>query len=1259
MSKNQTAQSIVKTISIEEVNRKPLQRMITNQLKVSGVSQLRKQELVDIAKELGVEAVEIIKSENDKGVEIMSYQPVFKQVEVNREGKKVKTTKEAFAVLAAKSDTVVADVSKVMAKGVKLIDICKTPEKYLELSHVSVMKKFASEYNPYYVTVPTREMALVWVSDLASAVMEDINGNKEVVIKPRLELRAQNHLIDALCKRYVFITRNEVTGEIEVLDKHKAKDLSEQGVKVDRVRDMRYIVSMDYNLPILQGENQLTREQKFLQTRAIINGVFFEFNGVMLNAEYFMASASERRTVMGTHIVGLDAVEALHTLGMDFRQFAKYDGVKYTLDMIKAPTRFGLASTSSVPSSLIKIGNQIEEYENGEYAIVGGTHTMKIVDDIYSYVRTGKYMAFDAAQDKFIVLDASEVPFKRNVTDGLIFADASVQFALNAEFGKLISAEQVRITPATKGLVVFVPGLKDMVGHDLLAFESATKGNYKTLLRTNPDFNIEFRIAIFGKNAKDDKKKVNIPYQMIQTMFDQSHVDALKAKLDVEIEEAFRVYDSPEKLSEYLGTKTIELYEGVSEDELTDEQREQIDNTLVSLFTNFFYTGEFIMEDPYFKKRLLDIIENMIKAWTRGSLPIEGHYRFMVTDVYAVMEAYRMGSYAKKYGYESKFIDDNGDVIVPPHVGLAAGHVVMVDDQDKEFVTEQDVIFNRNPKISTKETAKARGTVTREYVEARKKYSFAFNNLVFFSCHDFNVVKQGGADFDGDKCHATTDPVVVDAYKDLPALLDLTYIDGEFVEGCPWQPKTKAEFDFFGSKYRSDVIVNGMPYNDEFKVMFTDEDYNLDFARKMHELSKVFVLRSLEPNQIGQLTNYATQILSAISRLQWSLVNGVDVDSKPLTDQMRKLYEDEIAMMDVMVDKLRLAQGWEIDRPKHGGAFWQYFNLKFVEDVDYFPTFATYTYVSPKGQEITRYAPLEWHKSARSAKSLELKDGLVFPSLMQQLRSHVLFMFTAKVKAHFNQLNPSSDSNNLIYRFAPVANVNDHGMVEAVLKMITPIFKEYGQAQVEIMNVRSRFEEQRELMNFTGKHEAEVYNRRMKHEINRLMDKAVRTAQAKVKALPFDEASIAYIAYAKKYRDYRPEKAASPASGLSFPWIVCRDGMLELVARVSGKSTQHVRLEKVEPAPVKIRFRSFEMSAEKVALKFKSATQAAVWYHVDEMTGNYLPFVYVGKERIGILVEESAYYFTGSEKFAFQFENFELSSTGKSASAILNNIERF
>lgn len=53
MSKNQTAQSIVKTISIEEVNRKPLQRMITNQLKVSGVSQLRKQELVDIAKELG------------------------------------------------------------------------------------------------------------------------------------------------------------------------------------------------------------------------------------------------------------------------------------------------------------------------------------------------------------------------------------------------------------------------------------------------------------------------------------------------------------------------------------------------------------------------------------------------------------------------------------------------------------------------------------------------------------------------------------------------------------------------------------------------------------------------------------------------------------------------------------------------------------------------------------------------------------------------------------------------------------------------------------------------------------------------------------------------------------------------------------------------------------------------------------------------------------------------------------------------------
>lgn len=1266
MSNNQIISIVTK--SVEEVSVKALKQLLSGEFGVTRLSskQLKKAHLVRIAEHYDVTGVKVVREKNNEGTELLKVKAVFENVPVNKEGKKVKTTKQALAVLAHKEgQSVVTDVISVMASGVKLSEICKSPEDYVQLSHVASMNRFKKDFNPYYVTIPTRESALVFEAALTDASLEKVDGTMRAVVEPKLALRSQNHVIDTLAKKYAFICNNPTTGEIEVMDadtirkiKHLGATLEDgsimhDNVKYKRVRDMRYIVSVDYNLTPEGEDGKMTRDQSFLQTKAVLDGLYFLLNGKYVRYEYFMASASERRTVMGTHIAHLDAIDALHSLGMDFRQFAKYKNGVYTLDMIKSPTRFGLASTSSVSSSLIKIGSTIEEYANGEYALVGGTHSMMVASDIFAYVKEGKYLAFDAENDKFIELDAAEVPFKRNVTDGLVFADYTIQAAIAAEFGKTISAEQVRITPATKGLVVFVPGLKDMVGHDLLAFESATKGDYRTLLRNNPELEVEFRIAIFGKNAKDDKKKTNIPYQMLQTM--NLDLNSVLAQLDKEIDSAFEVYDNPERLADYLGTKSIELFQDVAEDELTDEQREQLDNTLTSMFTNFFYAGDFVMKDPYFKKRLLDIIENIIRAWTQGAMPVDGHYRFMVTDVYGVMESYKMAKYAREFGYASEFLDADGDMIVPSHVGIPADRVVMVDDEDKYFVEGKEIIFQRNPKISMKETAKATGYVNRAYYEARKKYGFAFNNLVFFSCHDFNVVKQGGADFDGDKCHASMSPILLDGFKEMPALLDLTFKDGEYVEGCPWQPKTEASFDFFGSAYRSDVVVDGKQFNDEFKVMFTDADYNMDFARQCHELSKVFVLRSLEPNKIGSLTNFASQLLAGISRLQYGLSNNVNVETYALLSvEEREEYEREVEMMEFQVDKLRLAQGWEIDRPKHGGAFWKYFNLAFIADPEYGNEALYPKYVSElkrtKTGTVRVYSKMEWMKAVKTRKSLEIQDGQQYFSFMQLVRAHVIFKFNNEIVNRFEEMNPTEDANNLIYDFAPHANVYDLGVVEAIQKMLVPVFAEYGRGQMEIMQQEQQTAAQRDtVIKNMPRSQVEKYDRANKIKFQQKRSHVINTARSQIKALPFDEATVAYVAYAKKYREYRPSKAAGAASGLSFPWIVCQDGMLELVSRVSGKSIQHVKTELVVPAPVTFRFRTNPaLSVEQVNAVFASADRGAVFYHVDENTGNYLPFVYVNKVCVGHLFDDSTYYFTGSERFVFYPQAVKV--TSKSAS---------
>jgi hypothetical protein len=1295
MSKSIANQIVFASIlPVESTTVKPLAKMLTHDLKVKNVSGLRKAELVSVAKQLRVKEVVFSEEVNVYGVTLKVLTPLFEKVVISKDSKKIKTTKKAFAVLNSLSDTIVTDVASIMSTGVKLYDIAHSPEKFVQLKHVAAMKEFASKFNPYYVSVGTKENALVWVTEIATAEVKMINDEQVTFVKPYLAIRSQNALLDKLGKKFVTYYTDKRTGEIHIASADLVTKVKAQGekqedgsyifeeVKYQVIRDMRYIVNVDYNLDIPVGENELTLEQRFLRDGAVLNGLYFDFNGRILRAEYFLASASAKRQVMGTHIVGMDAVTALHEIGMDMRQFSKFKGVKYVYDAMKAPTRFGLASTSSLPSTLIKIGKGIKEYEDGSYAIVGGTHTMKVTADIFSYVRSGKYVAYDAENDAMIVLDASEIAFKRNVTDGLVFADASVQQSIFAEFGKLVSSEQVRITPATKGLVVFVPGLKDMVGHDLLAFESATKGDYRTLLRTNPDFEIEFRVAIFGKNAAGDKKKTNVPYQMIQTS--NFNIEALKEKLLLELDEAFSIYDNADKLADYLGTRTLDIFDDVSDEDMTEEQRGQIDGTLTSMFTNFFYAGEFVMNDPYFKKRLLDIIENLILAWTRGAMPVNGHYRFMVTDVYGVMEAYLQGSIDAKFRRETDFVeyDEKGkaSILVPSYVGIPANHVVMVDDQDEFFLDGKDIIFNRNPKISMKETAKATGIVMKAYYLARKEYSYAFNNLVFFSCHDFNTVKQGGADYDGDKTHASTDPIMLDAFVEQPALLDLTKLynkktgEYEFIEGCPWQADLKAEAPYVYSYngqyrvgiYRSDVFVDGVMINDEFKVSFTDAEYTLDFARQMHELSKVFVLRTLESNRIGELTDYATKLLAAISHLQYCLQNNVvaldpSVKYVPesLTEELRAHYVEQIEYMTFLVDKMRLAQGWEIDRPKHGGAYWNKFHMEFIDDVNEFPIFTSGVYFTPKGKEYKKWHDLEWHRACKTRDSLKLQKGMVFPSVMQELRSFVLVQFNTKVKAEFIKMNPSSDNNNLIKRLAPYANVYNHSTVDRLMKELVSVFDEYAEAQSHIGTLRIRYNAKREATMFRSKHEADVFDAKHKYELDNLLQQAIITARSQVKALSaktvegyeLDEAAIAYIVYARKYQDYDAKKAKSPAEGLSFPWVICQDGMLELVRRASGKSNAHVRFTNIKAADITVRltgFAAFGLSGDKVKQLFSTATTAGVKYEYDSIMDTYTPVVYVNNRAVAMIPYDYAHFFTGAHKFIFGFKDFE--ATAKSGS---------
>lgn len=233
-----------------------------------------------------------------------------------------------------------------------------------------------------------------------------------------------------------------------------------------------------------------------------------------------------------------------------------------------------------------------------------------------------------------------------------------------------------------------------------------------TLLQNNPDYEFEFRVANFGHNAKDGKKVISAPYQAILT--GNYNFDELIKNLDEELDEVFKIFNTPEKLADYMGTKSLEIYEKLSDDELDDKARDHLDSTLVSVFTNYFFAGEFVIEDVYFKQRLVDIVKNIIKPWLAGSVPLRGHYRYMVTDAYAVLQVMNVAKHNRHMGEDNPYMDGE-DVIVPEDLGIPANHIVMVDDDDKDFLVSVKDVTSRMPKMKPRGKGKFRiGKITDE-----------------------------------------------------------------------------------------------------------------------------------------------------------------------------------------------------------------------------------------------------------------------------------------------------------------------------------------------------------------------------------------------------------------------------------------------------------------------------------------------------------------------------------------------------------------
>ncbi|MGL4819584.1 MAG: RNA dependent RNA polymerase, partial [Bacilli bacterium] len=243
----------------------------------------------------------------------------------------------------------------------------------------------------------------------------------------------------------------------------------------------------------------------------------------------------------------------------------------------------------------------------------------------------------------------------------------------------------------------------------------------------------------------------------------------------------------------------------------------------------------------------------------------------------------------------------------------------------RTFVTEADAVIGIGEAVTAKEGKLRTGKlVALRYplgmphhisVLMAKEYA-AFNTMaedghldevILFSVLGWDAVRMSGADFDGDMAIVIFDAMIVAAvekqqsmkFAGLPVLpMPDCYIseDGAIAgKGCPEFGQSKKE--------ESIEIVNGVIKHGN--TLYYDNSIASEAIQSIHiDTMKKLTVSSIEKSSIGIVVNWG-MIAQA---MRW---NGIKLDAEDFEIQA---LEEEILYIAVAAE-------WEVDRPKHGGAY--------------------------------------------------------------------------------------------------------------------------------------------------------------------------------------------------------------------------------------------------------------------------------------------------------------------------------------------------
>lgn len=658
-------------------------------------------------------------------------------------------------------------------------------------------------------------------------------------------------------------------------------------------------------------------------------------------------SVSEKRKgdspFMPEHISRLATLNSSNFKLASFFKKDKKDASVMKFDATKTSSRVKLAASSSKDFPLFKgfsfVQKEVKEYKkhvsttevsavaSSVYVLNNGITDIRIelVDDFEVLLEDELILPL-FKQDKNIDIVKRKQELHRLATDGISYVDEDYALSMGLNFA---SGFQFRFTNVGKGLMLVIPGLKELVGVEVLLFDGSVKGDIEPYITSN-----QLDFAILNETRKtEEHPSLKISRQIITAIQNDSILNGL-AGSTMEVLQKLYALDAA-TLKEFIGFCEDISVEG------TEEEVLEIDNLTVELFAA---NPELFVQSAENKKKLYSLLDATTKKLINGrSLYLEdASIKHMAVDPYAIL-------YFMNQGFISAVRGES-------NVGIRGGNTIVSGMENGDFYIEHKKAFlARYPFLHQLEGRLVNDDGGFPFNDFNTMSYYlksigrgGFQGVILYSLWDMNPEGQSGADFDGDTTVYTTNPIVTDNFAKTGLFLDYSLVenkDGSIVleEGCPFPGGTKTDLETVVTPEAISYLKeNGVSFdNGSFtfsKELKEDQQLLEIFADAMAEMSMV----NLMSNDIGRYTNLNASVMALMDTLKVqsdkvkeAMVNFAAegnseafLELKEVFDSIKKEHSGYKKLSFLMACAIR----WEIDKAKHGGAYREH--MEFLKAFD-------------------------------------------------------------------------------------------------------------------------------------------------------------------------------------------------------------------------------------------------------------------------------------------------------------------------------------